>query len=270
MSTMPGWSGGQVGARAVCVVAPNPGPMTLDGTNTWVLFASDGRLAVVVDPGPAADAHLRRVLDVVESRGARVAEAVLTHGHADHSEGARRFAELAGAPVRAVDPAYQVDGDGLRDGDVVAAGDLELRVVVTPGHTADSVSLLLPAERALLTGDTVLGRGTTVVAHPDGSLGPYLRSLRLLREVVVEEDVRRLLPGHGPVLEEPVRVLDAYLAHRAERLEQVRVALRAGARTPWDVVERVYAEVDPVLWPAAEQSVRAQLDYLETEKKPSP
>nr|WP_092882444.1 MBL fold metallo-hydrolase [Actinopolymorpha cephalotaxi] len=243
--------------------------MTLDGTNTWVLFGASGD-ALVVDPGPADEGHLRRVLAAGGSRGGRVTGAVLTHGHPDHSEGARRFAELAGCPLRAVDPAYARDG-GLADGDVLTVDDLALRVVATPGHTSDSVTFLLPGAAGdptgpavLLTGDTVLGRGTTVVAHPDGALGHYLASLRRLRELIVQTPVLRLLPGHGPPIEDPLGVLDHYLTHRAERLEQVRAAVRAGARTPGEVVERVYAEVDRSLWPAAEQSVRAQLDYLDS------
>lgn len=268
------WTGGPVGPRAVCVLADNPGPMTLFGTNTWVLFASSGD-ALVVDPGPADEGHLKQVLAVGGSRGGQVTGAVLTHGHLDHSEGARRFAELAGCPLRAVDPAYARDG-GLADGDVLTVDDLTLRVVATPGHTSDSVSFLVPDPAAtasaggaagaavLLTGDTVLGRGTTVVAHPDGALAPYLASLRRLRELAAQVPVRQLLPGHGPPVDDPRGVLDHYLAHRAERLEQVRAAVRSGARTPQQVVELVYAEVDRSLWPAAEQSVRAQLDYLNT------
>ncbi len=264
------WHGGAVSPRIVCVRADNPGPMTLDGTNTWVLHNPQAPEAIVVDPGPADEDHLQRVLDVVRSRGASVALVLLTHGHDDHVGGARRFAELAGCPVRAVDPAYQVGEDwadvadalGLADGSVVSAGGLELSVVGTPGHTSDSVSFLLPDERVLLTGDTVLGRGTTVVAHPDGALRPYLASLARLRALVDDVPVIRLLPGHGPVVDDPAGVLDFYRAHRAERLEQVRAAVAAGARTPRAVVERVYADVDRILWPAAELSVRAQLDYL--------
>jgi glyoxylase-like metal-dependent hydrolase (beta-lactamase superfamily II) len=123
------------------------------------------------------------------------------------------------------------------------------------------VCLLLPADRALLTGDTVLGRGTTVVAFPDGRLGDYLDSLRRLRDLA-EADVDVLLPGHGPVLEAPVEVLAYYLRHREERLQQVRDAVAEGAADASAVVRRVYADVDQALWPAAELSVRAQLDYL--------
>jgi glyoxylase-like metal-dependent hydrolase (beta-lactamase superfamily II) len=137
-----------------------------------------------------------------------------------------------------------------------------LRVVATPGHSADSVSLVLPADGALLTGDTVLGRGTTVIGQ-DGGLGDYLRTLDELRALADAVPLRTLLPGHGPLLEDPVRVLDYYIAHRRERLDQVRAALRDGARTAAEVVAIVYAEVDKSLWPAAEVSVRAQLQYLQ-------
>ena len=286
------WRGGEVSPRITCVLAPNPGPMTLDGTNTWVLHEAGAAEAVVVDPGPLDEDHLRRVVDVVRSRGARVGLALLTHGHGDHADGARRFAELAGCPVRAYDPALCVGADAIDEGLVFETGSIRARVLATPGHTSDSVSFLLADDRALLTGDTVLGRGTTVVAYPDGALAPYLASLRRLRALVDPEAARggasgagarggaggggrgggadvagrapagRLLPGHGPVVDDAAGVLDFYLAHRAERLDQVRTAVAGGARTPREVVERVYADVDPSLWPAAERSVRAQLDYL--------
>ena len=258
-----GWSGGAVGEHAVCVLAPNPGPMTLDGTNTWVLHDPGTSSALVVDPGPAHEGHLRAVLAAVERRGARVREVLLTHGHLDHSEGAEAFALLSGARgVRALDPAHRLGDEGLADGDVVDAEGLEVRVVATPGHTSDSLSFVLPGDAAVLTGDTVLGRGTTVVAHPDGRLGPYLDSLHRLRTLADAAQVSTVLPGHGPVLDDALAALDRYLAHRHQRLEQVTAALEAGATSPRDVVERVYADVDPVLWPAAELSVRAQLEYL--------
>ena len=144
---------------------------------------------------------------------------------------------------------------------MLTSGGCELRVVATPGHTADSLSLLLTADGGLLTGDTVLGRGTTVIAG-DGSLGDYLRTLDELRALSDEAGLRVLLPGHGPLLSDPAGVIDYYIAHRRERLDQVRAALATGARTPAEIVAVVYAEVDRALWPAAEQSVRAQLDYL--------
>jgi glyoxylase-like metal-dependent hydrolase (beta-lactamase superfamily II) len=144
---------------------------------------------------------------------------------------------------------------------VLVGGGCELRVVATPGHTADSLSLLLSADGALLTGDTVLGRGTTVIAE-DGSLGDYLRTLDELRALADDVGLRTLLPGHGPLLADPAGVLDYYIAHRHERLDQVRAALAAGASTPAEIVATVYADVDRAVWPAAELSVRAQLAYL--------
>ncbi|MEU1879303.1 MBL fold metallo-hydrolase [Streptosporangium sp. NPDC020072] len=245
-------------ANAFAILAPNPSAMTLEGTNTWVVGV--GEEALVVDPGPEDEAHLRRVAAHLGER--RVRAVLLTHGHDDHSGGARRFAELVGAPVRALDPRHRLGTEGLGDGDVITVGDLELHVVGTPGHSFDSLCFWLPQDGAVLTGDTVLGRGTTVIA-PDGDLGDYLRSLDHLRATVEKVGARALLPGHGPVLPDPVGALDGYVAHRRRRLDQIRRARRQGATTAREIVEVVYAEVDRSLWPAAEMSVRAQLSYLE-------
>lgn len=240
------------------MLAPNPSPLTLDGTNTWVLQATPQSRSVVIDPGPADSGHL----DAVAAAAGGVAVVLLTHGHLDHSASARAFALRYGCGVRAFDPRHQLESQGLDDGDLIEVDGLEISVLTTPGHTADSVSFVVPADGAVLTGDTVLGRGTSVVAHPDGQLGAYLDSLRRLRDLAGEAQVRTLWPGHGPVIGDPLSVIDAYLVHRAERLDQVRAALQGGAVTPRDVVARVYADVDPVLWPAAEQSAAAQLAYL--------
>jgi glyoxylase-like metal-dependent hydrolase (beta-lactamase superfamily II) len=270
LSAPSGWSGGRFGERAVCVLAPNASPMTLDGTNTWVLREPGSTRSVVVDPGPADPGHL----SAVRETAGEVAVVLLTHHHLDHSEAAREFAESAGCGVRALDPAYRLGAEGLVAGDVVEVDGLEVHVVATPGHTADSLSFVLPAERTVLTGDTVLGRGTTVVAHPDGELGAYLGSLDRLHALAEAHEITTIWPGHGPLIAEALPVLDHYVAHRKQRLEQVREALRglhAAARDgvplshetlPRRVVEIVYADVDQVLWPAAELSVRAQLAYL--------
>ena len=242
--------------------------MTLDGTNTWVLREPGGGRSVVVDPGPPDPAHL----DAVRAVAGDVAVVLLTHHHLDHSEAAREFAESVGCGVRALDPAYRLGTEGLGEGDVVAVDGLEVHVVATPGHTADSLSFLLPAEQVVLTGDTVLGRGTTVVAHPDGRLGAYLDSLDRLHALAEARELTAIWPGHGPVLPDALPVLDHYVAHRRERLDQVAAAvrrLRAGGvadalTLPRQVVEIVYADVDPVLWGAAELSVRAQLASLRT------
>jgi glyoxylase-like metal-dependent hydrolase (beta-lactamase superfamily II) len=262
------WHGGQVSTRAHCVLAPNPGPMTLDGTNTWVLLEPGSTEAVVIDPGPDDEPHLRAVLALVEGLAAHVSTTLLTHGHADHSEGAVTFSRLSGSAVRALDAAQRLGSEGLGEGDSISAGGLDLRVVATPGHTSDSLSFLLPGDGAVLTGDTVLGRGTTVVAHPDGRLDDYLQSLDRLRLLAAQGRVTSILPGHGPPLSEALQAIEHYLAHREQRLRQVHTALLAGARTAREVVERVYADVDRSLWPAAELSVRAQLDYLDENNGP--
>ena len=252
----------QATPRAARLLAPNPGPMTLDGTNSWVLREPGGDRVVVVDPGPLHAGHLEAL-----AAAGPVALILLTHGHADHSEGAPRLHELTGAPVAAFDPAYCLAadplpvGDGSRSSQRASVAGLDWLTVLTPGHTSDSVCFLLEADRALLTGDTILGRGTTVVAHPDGRLGDYLDSLRRLRDLA-QDDVATVLPGHGPVLDDALAAIEGYLAHRAERLAQVEAAVAAGDPDAPSVVRRVYADVDPVLWPFAELSVRAQLDYL--------
>ena len=249
--------------RATLVLAPNPSPYTLEGTNTWVLREPGSTTAVVVDPGPLHEGHLAAVIETAREQGARVTQILLTHGHADHSESAARFAELTGAPVRALDPRHRLGDEGLAGGDVVEVGGLELRVVGTPGHSGDSLSFFLPADRAMLTGDTVLGRGTTLVAHPDGTLAEYLDSLNVLRDAAERREFDIVLPGHGPVVSDALGVLEFYISHRKERLAQVEAALAAGDSSASEVVRRVYADVDPAVWPAAELSVRAQLHYLD-------
>jgi len=265
--------------------------MTLEGTNSWVLRAPDQESCIVVDPGPLHEGHLAALVAC-----GPVAVILLTHGHADHSAGAARLAELTGAAVRALDPAHRLGGSGLGgsglggsglggsglggsglggsglggsglgssslgEGDVVAVAGLEVRVLATPGHTSDSLSLLL--DDAVLTGDTVLGRGSTVVAHPDGVLSDYLRSLERLREL----GDRTVLPGHGPELAAAGAAAEHYLAHRRRRLEQVRAAVAAGASSPAAVLATVYADIDRALWPAAELSVRAQLAHLAEQER---
>lgn len=223
-------------AWATLVRAGNPGPMTLDGTNTWVLRPPGGSGVYVVDPGPLEESHLRAVAEQGPVLGV-----LATHGHLDHVEGLERFREITGAPLLA-------DAPGVTR-------------LVTPGHTADSVCFLVDfaGQPAVLTGDTILGRGTTVVAYPDGDLGSYLSSLTTLTGL----GELPVLPGHGPALTDCAAAATFYLRHREARLDQVRAVLAEGVRTPREIVEIVYAGVDPVLWPAAERSVRAQLAYLD-------
>src|SRR3954447_20267532 len=232
--------------------------MTLEGTNTYVLRGAAADAAIVVDPGPLDEGHLSSVAAL-----GPVALVLLTHGHPHHAEGAHLFQDMTGAPMAAVLPRLCAGAEVLHDGvafDGVAG--LDLHVLTTPGHTSDSVSFVVTGEApGLLTGDTILGRGTTVVAHPDGRLGPYLESLTRIRDLAGGPLV--LLPGHGPVGPDAAGAATAYLAHRAQRLDQVRAARTAGDGSAHEVVRRVYADVDESLWPAAELSVRAQLEYLE-------
>lgn len=240
---------------AELVRAPNPGPLTLDGTNTWVLRAPGEDQSVVVDPGPLDEGHLQAV---AAHRPVRLL--LTTHGHADHVEGIDRFRELcpdAEAPAR-------------QDGLELVAGGLLLRLIAAPGHTADSYCLAVSmpdgSHPAVLTGDTILGRGTTVIAGPDGDLAEYLASLRRLAGLAAADgNPVPALPGHGPPLADCAAAARFYLAHRLARLDQARAAVAAGARTPVDLVAAIYHDVDPTLWPVAEMSARAQLDYLDRE-----
>ena len=238
------------------VLAENPSGMTLDGTNSWVLRAPGQRGCVVVDPGPDDAHHLDRLVE-----HGPVELILLTHHHLDHSEGARAFSARTGAPVRALDPQLCLGAEGLGAGEALGAGGLDIRVVATPGHTTDSLCLVVDGDASVLTGDTVLGRGTTVLGDHHGALGDYLRSLDRLAAL---PPGTTLLPGHGPDLPDAPQTARDYLAHREQRLAQVREALgRLGeGATPRQVVEIVYADVDESLWPAADHSVAAQLAHL--------
>jgi glyoxylase-like metal-dependent hydrolase (beta-lactamase superfamily II) len=247
---LPGW--------VTLLRAPNPGPMTLDGTNSWVLRAPGEQLGFVIDPGPLDEGHLRAIAGHAPLRAI-----LITHGHHDHVEGASRLsAMLGGTPVLAaaaehgapLDP--RIESDGLR-----------VRVLNTPGHTLDSVCFLAECgkTRAMFTGDTILGRGSTVVAAPDGDLGAYLESLELITDF---PDVP-MLPGHGPAQPDVAAMAGFYLAHRRERLAQVEAAMRRGADTPERVVDLVYPDIDPAVRFAAIFSAKAQLDYLSHKNRES-
>ncbi|KGI70113.1 MBL fold metallo-hydrolase [Mycolicibacterium rufum] len=240
---------------ASVLLCDNPGRMTLDGTNTWVLRGPGSTEMVVVDPGPDdRDEHIERLAAL-----GPIPLVLISHRHGDHTGGIDRIVELTGAVVRSVGSGFLRGlGGPLTDGEVIDAAGLRITVMATPGHTADSLSFLV--DDAVLTADTVLGRGTTVIDSEDGDLGDYLESLRRLHGL----GHRRVLPGHGPDLEDMAAVTDTYLAHREERLDQIRAALRAlgddaDARA---VVEHVYTDVDESLWDVAEWSVQAQLNYL--------
>lgn len=255
------WSSGVVNAWATCLLAPNPSAWTLDGTNTWVLRAPGSSDVIVVDPGPDDDTHLDAIVEAIG--GSRHVATLLTHGHADHSAGARGFYERTGVPVRALDPQHRYGGSGLVDGDVITLGDAVIRVAHTPGHSADSLCFVIDEAGVVLTGDTVLGRGTSAIIWPEGRLDAYLASLDRMATEVAEFET--LLPGHGPALPNPADVISAYIEHRHARLEEVRAAIAAGASSVGDVVRAVYADVPSAVLPAAELSVRAQVAYLRDE-----
>jgi len=234
------------------VLAPNPGLRELEGTNTWVVGPAP---ALVIDPGPDDHGHLREVARTAGGVGA----IVLTHDHPDHAPGARRLAETTGAVVRAVRPPD--GGERLRDGERVGAGDVEVLVVATPGHSPDHVALFLEPDRALFTGDAVLGHGTSVIDPPEGDLVAYLRSLRRMRDL----HPKTIHPGHGPLVPDALGKLDEYLAHRQEREEQVVAALRGGPRSVEELVPAVYVGYPQELFELAGRSILAHLLKLEGE-----
>jgi glyoxylase-like metal-dependent hydrolase (beta-lactamase superfamily II) len=253
--------GEQATPFARLLLAPNAGPMTLDGTNSYVLAAPGSSGVVVVDPGPPDEAHLARLMSF-----GRVELVLVTHHHLDHVAGLDVFHRMTDAPVRAIDPGFCFAAEPLTDSELIRAAGLEIHVLGTPGHTADSACFVLPDDGAygsVLTGDTILGRGTTIIADPDGALGPYLHSLGRLRALGAPGPTT-VLPGHGPVLPDLAAICAEYLAHRAERLEQVRAALRdlGDDASTESVTDVVYVDTDASVRGAAEASVRAQLKYL--------
>ncbi|MFI6870702.1 MBL fold metallo-hydrolase [Nocardia sp. NPDC050406] len=247
---------------ASVLLADNPNQMTLEGTNTWILRAPGSSDCVVVDPGPKDRKHSEAI---ARETGGNIALTLITHHHHDHTGGIARLVELTGTPVRAVESEFlRGSGTSLTDGEVIEAAGVRLTVLATPGHTTDSVSFLLDgpdAEAALLTGDTVLGSGTTVLESRDGALADYLNSLRRLADAAPG---RTLLPAHGPDHPDAEPVIAYYIKHREERLQQVRDALeKLGPKAKaLQIVALVYADVDKRLWPAAHSSVKAQLAYI--------
>jgi hydroxyacylglutathione hydrolase len=234
------------------VLAPNPGPFTLEGTNTWIVGRAP---SLVIDPGPDDAGHLERVRRLAEP----VAAILLTHRHPDHAPGAASLAERTGAPVMAF---RATAGERrLGPGQVVEGGGVRLRAMHTPGHTPDHLVFHDGETGGLFTGDTVLGRGTSVVDPPEGDMAAYVRSLDAL--AAVEPTV--LYPGHGPIVWGAAETLGAYLEHRALRERQVLAGLASGPRTPEELVPAIYADYPPALQAPAARSVLAHLLKLEAE-----
>jgi glyoxylase-like metal-dependent hydrolase (beta-lactamase superfamily II) len=238
--------------RPIRVLAPNPGPFTLDGTNTWVVGS---RPSVVIDPGPDVPGHVEAVRQEADPIGA----IVITHRHPDHAEAAPALAAAAGTFVLAFRPR---EGERrIRDGEWVEGGGVRLKVIHAPGHTPDHVVLHEPSSGALFTGDAVLGRGTSVIAPPEGDMAAYLRSLVAMRKV----DPRVIYPGHGSAVWAAGSKIDEYLEHRAERERQILAALQAGPRTPQELVPAIYQGYPEEVHGAAATSVLAHLIKLERE-----
>jgi glyoxylase-like metal-dependent hydrolase (beta-lactamase superfamily II) len=237
------------------VLAANPGPFTLEGTNTWVVGEAP---AVVIDPGPDDAGHILAVLDEAEG----VSAILLTHRHPDHAPGAARLAGASGAAVHAFRPE---EGElRLVEGQVVEAGTARFRTVHTPGHTPDHVAFLLEPDGFLFTGDAVLGRGTSVVDPPEGDMAAYVRSLQKMLDI----GPKTIYPGHGPVIFTPRGKLEYYLRHRAEREQQVLGALAEGKQRPEEMVPGIYGgQLPPDLFTAATRSVLAHLLKLDREGK---
>jgi glyoxylase-like metal-dependent hydrolase (beta-lactamase superfamily II) len=241
--------------------APNPGPMTLDGTNTY-LVGKNGEL-VVIDPGPKDEQHAKDIAEAAKTLNATIKLILVTHGHPDHYPGAKILSELISVPVAAYEEATFPHDLNLVDGQHISAAGVTFLAVFTPGHAVDHLCFYLEEEKALFTGDNILGVGTTIVAPPKGDMILYLKSLRHLQTGFKETET--IYGGHGPAIKTPAAKIQEYLDHRAKRENMVISAMQAGAQTIPQVVEKVYQDIDKRLWPAAARQVLAIFNKLETE-----
>jgi glyoxylase-like metal-dependent hydrolase (beta-lactamase superfamily II) len=235
--------------RLVGIRASNPGPFTLDGTNTWIVGADP---AWLVDPGPALDDHRAATVAELERRGG-LGGVALTHDHPDHADGIAAIRDrFDAAPLAAGrGPADVRLTDGVRFG--------PLRAVATPGHAPDHFAFV--CGRAALTGDAVLGEGSVFIAPDPGALRGYLDGLRRLRDL----DLELLAPGHGPVVADPRAKLDEYISHRLDRERRLVAALDNGARSVDELLDTAWRDVPAVLRPAATVTLAAHLDKLADE-----
>jgi len=236
------------------ILAPNPSPMTLEGTNTYIVGGPGA--VIVIDPGPNDAGHIANIEAAVAD--ATTVAVLLTHHHIDHDESARRVAEMLDTVIAADAEPDRPDEVAVRDGERFGDDRVFLTPVATPGHSSDHLCFVLEEENALFTGDHILGRGTTVVAFPDGDMGAYMASLERVREL----QNKRFYPGHGPLIEDGAPVVAEYIEHRRMRERQVIDGLAHGPATPEELVARIYIDVDPILHPIAAMSVRAHLAEL--------
>lgn len=248
------------------ILCDNPSEMTFEGTNTVVLRAPGSRTAIVVDPGPDDLAHAERIAAIV----GEIELVVVTHRHGDHTDGIDHLRTLSAAPVRAVGERFCRDAAPLVDGEEIRAAGLDIIVLATPGHTADSISLEVrsagtgftaPPDCVVL-GDTILGRDSTVLDSTDGDLGDYLTSLDTLAS---RADGVVGIPGHGPDVANTARAAQVLAKHRRDRLEQI-VAARAELgreASAAAITQHIYRDVTPFLLKVAEQSTMVALRYLD-------
>jgi glyoxylase-like metal-dependent hydrolase (beta-lactamase superfamily II) len=236
--------------------------MTLDGTNSYLIDGGNGE-AICIDPGPAIQTHVEALLQKSAQMNCKITAICLTHGHPDHAPAAALLRERTGALVYAHGESRIAHDRTLNEGDTVRAGDTTLRTIVAPGHSSDHVVFYEARERALFTGDVVIGQGYVLVAPPDGDMRAYLRTLqRLLNEF---HDAQTIYGGHGEPVRDPKAKLREYIEHRRTRENQLIVALQQGERSVPDLVRSIYASTDPELWPAAGEQLLAYLIALERE-----
>lgn len=236
----------------------NPSPMTLEGTNTYLLGAEDAPKLVVVDPGPEDHpAHLEAILAAAGDQ--QIGLILVTHHHHDHFGGAASLATATGAPIRTFSPDLCTGADPVHHGERISASGVEVVVLHTPGHTSDSVSFWLPEAGAMITGDTILGQGTTMLDFPDGTLTDYLASL----DQLAQYPQAALLPAHGPLGAQLGPVVTQYREHRLQRLEQVRGLLADhGQLSAEEVAQMVYGEASGVHPRVLAMIAAAQLDHI--------
>lgn len=242
------------------VTAPNPGPKTLDGTNCYLV---GGSAQILIDCGPDLPDYLDALSQHVSGRLSAV---LLTHGHPDHAGGAAYLAKALDVPFwmsPLVEPAVRERipiARGIAPRQEFHAGDRILRAIATPGHSRDHLCFLLEPDRILFSGDTILGRGTSLVALPEGNMSEYMATLAALREM----EISCIAPGHGPMVENPRRKIDQYIEHRTERERELLASMQPPA-TADELVERVYKARTPELRQLARLSVEAQLVKLQRE-----
>jgi glyoxylase-like metal-dependent hydrolase (beta-lactamase superfamily II) len=258
------------------VIANNPGPFTFLGTGTYIVGSGE---VAVIDPGPDDPAHLAAILAATE--GERITAIVITHHHSDHSPLAGPLKARTGAPIYGCAVKGHEEADtgevkmeaghdhdfrpdiSLCGGGEVSGPGWTLEAIPTPGHTSNHLCYALPQENACFTGDHIMGWSTTVITPPDGDMTDYLASLNAIQA----RGFATLWPTHGPPIRDVDAFIAAYLEHRQERIDQITTALQSGPAKISDLVPRLYADVDPKLWPAASRSMLAAMIHLVREGK---